>query len=86
MGIKNQDQMTLPCFQITKTEETNDLKNVVTLEWKRYFETLPGSIRSKAHVIEFILRLADENPSLQRGEAVHGENPGPSNKAAAASG
>lgn len=68
-------------------EETNDLKNVVTLEQKHYFETLPSSIICKAHTIEVgISGLADEKPSLKIGETVHRENPGPSDKAAAAPG
>ena len=55
MGIKHQDQMTLPCLQITKTEETNDLKNAVALEWKHYFKMLPNSVISKAHMMEFMV-------------------------------
>lgn len=55
MGIKNPNQMTLPCLQITKTEETNDLKNAVTLEWKHCFKMLPNSVISKARMIECML-------------------------------
>ena len=69
MSLKNQDQMTLPCLQITKTEETNDLKNAVTLEWKHCFKMLPNSVISKAHMIEFMLSAHrwEIVPSKRRG-------------------
>lgn len=61
--------MTLPCLQITKTEETNDLKNAVTLEWKHCFKMLPNSVISKAHTIEFTLSAHrwEIVPSKRRG-------------------
>lgn len=69
IGIRNQDQITLPCFQITKMEETNDLKNVVPLEQKHYFETLPSSIISKTqHNWHENLRPADGKPSFKIGK------------------
>lgn len=66
-GVQNQYQTTLPCFQMTKMEETNDLKNGVPLEQKHYCKTLPSSIISKAQHRAWNLRLTDGKPSLKIG-------------------
>lgn len=67
IGVQNQYQTTLPCFQMTKMEETNDLKNVVPLERKHSCKTLPSSIVSKAQHRGWSLRLTDGKPSLKIG-------------------
>lgn len=68
-GVQNQYHTTLPCFQITNMEETNDLENIVPLEQKHYCKPLPSSVISKAQHRAWNLRLTDGKPSLKIGRA-----------------